>query len=192
MTWVAPSLRAQGGAGFSQCTVGWSAGPAFPARTGACPRCRPSLSYSRTSRRRLGPTLPTLWAPESPRLGPRLSCCSGGPCHLGHSTEQGGTVGRCRGQSLPATPVHIHRDPAWRGVSLPAEAVPGLPHLCDRAGQASWGLPKGAPKSVPPGTLPATFSSPFRCMQRVGGWGTLTAASRKENQLPWGLPGLRV
>ena len=182
MTWVAPSLRAQRGAGFSQRTVGWSAGPAFPAPTGACPRCRPSLSYSRTSHR-LGPTLPMLWAPESPRLGSPELLLWRAP-HLGHSTEWGGTLGRCRGQSLPAPP------------PPQTQTQPGKVCHCQQrwcqdspiGGAGQGRLLRGPQTCAPPDTLRAAFSSPAE----GGGLGNLTAASQWQNQLPWGLPGFRV
>lgn len=87
-------------------------------------------------------------------------------------------MGRCRGQSLPARPYTY------------TETQPGKVHHCQErwrqdspicvTGQARLlgGPQKGLPKCAPPGTLPATFSSPFRNMQGVGAWGTLTAASR--------------
>lgn len=154
MTWVAPSLRARGGAGFSQRTVGWSVGPAFPAPTGACPCCRPSLSYSRTSHRRLGPTLPTLWAPESPRLGPRLSHCSRGPptWAIAQSGEElWGAVGDSPCQQPPQTQTQpgkvCHYQQRW------CQDSP----ICG-AGQSR--LLGGPQTCAPPGTLQATFSSP--------------------------------
>ena len=183
MTWVAPSLRAQRGAGFSQRTVGWSAGPAFPAPTGACPRCRPSLSYSRTSHR-LGPTLPMLWAPESPRLGPHLSCCSGGPptWAIAQSGEElWGTVGDspCQHPPHPQT-----------------QTQPGKVCHCQQrwcqdspiGGAGQGRLLRGPQTCAPPDTLRAAFSSPAE----GGGLRSLTAASQWQNQLPWGLPGFRV
>ena len=166
-----------------------------PAHCGlVCRPCIPSTHWSMSplpSKPQLLQNFPQARTHPPHALGPRVSKAGPSPelllwraPHLGHSTEWGGTLGRCRGQSLPAPP------------PPQTQTQPGKVCHCQQrwcqdspiGGAGQGRLLRGPQTCAPPDTLRAAFSSPAE----GGGLGNLTAASQWQNQLPWGLPGFRV